>query len=287
MYKAILFILMMINNSIASAEIITVSPNAAIIAIPDSMEGIKRPTLNGNGYVFYSISPMCKTFLEEECKPGRSVIDIGSGYSNIPIEALKRGVSHYVANDIFEDHLIILAQRVQKTLGEGALKKLTLMNGRAPQELTLSPQKYDAILADKVMHFMKPNEILEFIEWSKSSLKKGGKMYVMTSTPYSTLYNKMLPEYLKRLKENKDFPGHFTNVMSNCNAQNVPTYNHCKVPDEMVLFSRTDLIKLFEKQGMKVIDSYSLKTPKAEKGVWQICADEDSNLAVVIVVNGK
>lgn len=275
----------MINTTLAFAEILTVSPNAPIIPIPDTMEGIKRPTLNGNGYVFYSISPMARTFLEEECKPGRSVIDIGSGYSNIPLEALKRGVSHYVANDIEQDHLIILGQRVKETLGENALKRLSLMRAKAPQELTLSPQKYDAILADKVVHFMKPYEILEFIEWSKSSLKRGGKMYVMTSTPYSTLYNKMLPEYLKRVKENKDFPGHFTNVMSNCNAQNVPTYNHCKVPDEMVLLSRTDLIKLFEKHGMKVIDSYSLITPKAEKGQWKTCADEESNLAVVIVEN--
>lgn len=286
MLKAILFIMMMINHNVASAEIINVSSQDKIIAIPESMEGIKRPTLNGNGYVFYSISPMAATFLEEECKPGRAVIDIGSGYSNIPIEAIKRGVSQYVANDILEDHLKILSQRVKEILGEDALKNLTLMLAKAPQELPASPQKYDAILADKVVHFMKPNEILEFIEWSKASLKKGGKMYVMTSTPYSTLYNKMLPEYLNRLKENKDFPGHFTNVMSNCNASNVPTYNHCQVPDEMVLFSRTDLIKLFEKQGMRVVDSYSLKVPKAEQAKWQTCGDEESNLAVVIVENG-
>jgi 16S rRNA G966 N2-methylase RsmD len=287
MLKAILFILMLINENHASAEIITVSSQDKIIAIPESMEGIKRPTLNGNGYVFYSISPMAARFIDEECKPERVVIDIGSGYSNIPIEALKRGVSDYVANDILEDHLKILSQRVKEILVESALKKLTLMRAKAPQELPISPQKYDAILADKVIHFMKPNEILEFIEWSKASLKKGGKMYVMTSTPYSTLYNKMLPEYLKRIKENKDFPGHFTDVMSNCNAENVPTYNHCQVPDEMVLFSRTDLIKLFEKQGMKVVDSYSLKVPKADQAKWQTCADEESNLAVVIVENGK
>lgn len=257
------------------------------VKTPEIMEGNKSPTLNGTGYIFFTISPVGKSFLEQECKPGKRVFEIGSGYNNIPIIALKNGVEEYVANDLSMDHLKILIKRVQQENQGSLIHNLFIMQGKAPSELPSIQHKYDAILMDKVIHFLNPDEISQLIEWSKAALKKGGRLYVTAASPYSKLYARLLPEYLKRQEERYEFPGHFKNIMGsidkNIAQQN---YQNYKVPDEMVLFSRPDLVSLFQNHELKVISSCSLKLPTESTNEWVQCPDNESNVVGIIAVNG-
>jgi DNA-binding transcriptional MerR regulator/predicted SAM-dependent methyltransferase len=256
------------------------------IDLPELLEGNKSPALNGTGYVYYTISPVGEDFLrdiKDGPAAGKNVIDIGAGYSNVPIEALKLGVSKYIANDISEEYLYLLVQRAKEVISEKALNNLMLIHGKAPHDLPLGANAYDAILAEKVMHFMTPSDIKAFLAWTHESLKPGGKIYVTVSSPYAKRYSGMLEEYHRRVATGEAFPGHFTNMMNTIN-KSAENYSEFTIPNEMLLFSRKDLVQLFENSGMQVVASYALQKPTAIEAGWKIVPDEESNLVGIVAM---
>lgn len=258
------------------------------IKLPEILSGNKSSTLNGTGYIFYSISPLGKEFIKAEAHPHKSILEIGAGFGNIVLESLKQGVGHYTANDISQKHLEILIARIRKTFAHDRLmmlKRLKLLCAKAPNDLPEMNAAYDAILVDKVIHFMAPNEIISFIAWCKKALKKNGKLYVLTASAHSPTYKKRLPEYLARIQKGQKFPGYFNNVMENLDFSVMQNYPQFKMPNNIMLFSRKELIELFIENDMKVIVSYSLLIPTEEKNSWPNVADECSNVVGIIASN--
>ena len=164
---------------------------------PEILEGNKSKTLNGTGYVFFTPSPITENFLKQECVPGAKILDIGTGFSNMPIVALKNASLEYWANDISKTHLDILLKKAQSEIPNQNLNNLTILEGKVPNILHSIQCKFDAILADKVIHFFTPDEIKDFISVSKLLLKKEGKIYIIVASPYSKRYKDILPDYLK------------------------------------------------------------------------------------------
>lgn len=255
------------------------------IETPEILEGNKSHTLNGTGYVFFTPSQISREFLEIECTSGKRVLEIGAGFGDLPIEALKRGCSEYYANDISKDHLKILFHKAQQQVPD-KLENLKIISGKVPDILKRIDKKFDAIIADKVIHFFTPTEIIEFLELAKTLLRKNGKLYITTASPYSKRYNRIRDDYLSRKKQGDDFPGYFTDVMERLNHSKVidKNYQGYQVPDAMVLFAREDLVKLLEKHDMRVTQSYSLKIPTSENPEWLLCPDNESNISGVIAI---
>ncbi len=259
------------NSEIFSATDISVGA----VKIPEKNQFGESPTLNGAGYVFFRITPIGKLFLNEECFPGKRVVDIGCGFRDIPIKAIEKGISEYTASDISEDHLKILVKRARETVGKDKLSKLKLLVGKAPDIMSRLQGKYNAIFADKVMHFFTPDEIERFIELSKSFLVAKGRIYITTTSIYSKLGNNASykKQYAQKTKEGKNFPGHFPDVMSKLEESEKVIYSN-KGPDEMVLFSKTDLENLFKRHGMKIVFSCSLKMVEEENLEWKVFEGE-------------
>ncbi|MEB3701802.1 Class I SAM-dependent methyltransferase [Candidatus Bealeia paramacronuclearis] len=283
----------MAHQGLALADIIPATDlNLENVTVPETVEGNKSATLNGTGFITYTISPIAQMFLGEECQPGKHVIEIGAGYTNIPIEALKQGVSYYTANDIALEHLKILTYRVKKDLGEDALKNLSLAPGKVPEDLKDVPNQFDGILAEKVIHFMTPVEIHNFMNWVKNSLKPGGKIYITAASPYSDAYRKILPAYQENLKEGLEFPGYLThfperfadNFIQKILIKIMKHHPRYKVPDYVTLFSRNDFVKLFEKYDLKIISSYSLISPTSLQKDWAPAPDQESEISGIIAV---
>lgn len=245
------------------------------VKIPEKNQFGESPTLNGAGYVFFHITPIGKLFLNEECLPGKRVVDIGCGFSDIPIKALEREISEYTASDISEDHLKILVKKAGDIFGKDKLSKLKLLHGKAPNIMLRLHGKYDAIFADKVIHFFSPNEIEYFIELAKSFLVTKGRIYITATSIYSKFGNNASykKQYAQRIKEGKKFPGYFHDVMSKLEKSEKVIYSN-KGPDEMILFSKPDLENLFKRHGMKVTFSCSLKMPEKDNLEWKIFEGE-------------
>ncbi len=73
--------------------------------------------------------------------------------------------------------------------------------------------------------------------------------------------------------------------MSNNNSDILSNYKQFKAPDEMVLFSSVDLIRLFQNHGMTITESFSLKIPTDEHPEWVPCHNEESNVVGIVAVN--
>lgn len=75
--------------------------------------------------------------------------------------------------------------------------------------LPIYENKFDAILIDKVLHFMTPNEIEMQLEYVKKALTVGGRLYIVTVTPHHPHFRKkFLPIYLQRRDEGVSYPGY-------------------------------------------------------------------------------
>jgi len=258
------------------------------MAIPEILEGNKSSTLNGTGYVFFTPSPISYEFLNSECVPRKSVLEIGAGFGDLPIQALKNGVQEYYANDISNEHLQILLDKVRTKVPD-KITQLKIISGKAPEILKIIDKKFDAIIADKVIHFLTPEEIGEFLKLAELLLKENGKLYITAASPYSQRYKDILNEYLARKNQGDSFPGYFIDIMQRLNQTETidRNYQNFKVPDSMVLFARDDLTNLLENFGMKVTQSYSLKIPTAENPNWALCADDESNVVGVIAAHNN
>lgn len=255
--------------------------------IPPTISLERAHTLNGHGYVFYLPSPLLIEFLEREAVPGHCLIEIGAGFGNAPIEALRRGVSQYTANDLCAEHLEILLARVdsEKDLGiDGG--RLQLLPGRAPAVLPRVNEHYDAILIDKALHFFSPDEIQEFLAWSQCALKKEGRIYVLTISPYISNYrDTVLPIYLIKKQNGIPNPGHVLNadLIRKRTAQSTP---HYQVPQDMVFFDLKDLCKLFEENGFQVKKTFSLSLPTEDCPQWRL-ADPDQSCLVGLIASRR
>jgi len=245
------------------------------VTIPEKKSPISIPTLNGTGYVFNIPTPMATIFLERECQKGKRVIDIGCGFSDIPIEAIKNGVSEYIANDISKDHLKILVKKAIDVFGKSNLTNLKVLHGQVPNVLGELQGKYDAIFADKVIHFFSPSEIRDFIHWAKNALNKNGRLYVTVSSVYGILgqHDDYKAKYLQNLENGEEFPGCFADVMSKLRESGKDLVTI--IPECMVLFSKVDLENLFKSNGMKIIHSCSLKVLFEKEFGWGIVENEN------------
>lgn len=249
------------------------------------LPGNKAATFNETGYVFFDLSPLAETFLEWEALPNRDLLEIGAGFGNVPIEAIQRPINSYTVNDLSEDHLWFLQQRIRERLDDVAdegLRRLILLPGKAPEDLPKTERKYDAILIDKVLHFMSPEEIEVFLKWCQGALKRGGRLYVTTVSPYTQIFkDKVLPIYQAGVRKADLFPAYIQETKSFLDSGKMTNYPQYAVPQAMTFFARPELGKLLEAHGFHVIKSYSFQIP-TETTPWRLVEDQESGLAGVI-----
>jgi Methyltransferase domain len=252
--------------------------------IPKVLDDNRSYTLNGTGYIFLTPCPLAEVFLQNECNSGKRLLEIGAGFNDIPLKALNQDVTEYVANDLSKEHLQILHKKVlQANIGD-KIDRLKLIDGASPEILKTISGKFDAILADKVIHFFEPHELKEFIELAKSLLHDKSRLYITNSSVYSNRYNGLVEEYMDRKKKGLEFPGYFTDVMDRVDQSTLTDKNYrgFRVPNSMIFFTREDLITLFEKSGFQVVDSCALIMPTQESPEWIKCKDEESNFVGIV-----
>lgn len=249
--------------------------------IPDPISLNRFKTLNGFGFIFLTPSPLLIDFIESEAHSGAVLMEVGAGFGNTPIEALKRNIDMYTANDISEEHLDILKARALQAFQSDKgidLKKLQLLCGKAPNFLPKFREYYDAILIDKTLHFFTPDEVEDFLRWAYEALKPQGHIYILTISPYILCYReKVLPFYMQNKEENSLFPGYIPDADSYLREEGKADTTYC-VPKNMLFFTLEDLCSLLEKRGFTIEKTYSISLPSEDKPDWTEVLPEESSL---------
>ena len=163
-------------------------------------------TLNNMGYMTSTLDPISARFIEFASK-GRTVLDIGAAYGIASVSALKNGAK-VIANDIDSRHLEILKSNCPDDL----IQNLTLLPGKFPEELNIEQNSVDAILICRVLHFFSGPEIEIAVNKMKSWLVKGGKLFVVSETPYLKNWQSFIPDYESRKRAGERWPGFISDV---------------------------------------------------------------------------
>lgn len=123
-------------------------------------------TLNHHGSMKFNImSKTAEGFIGIASQPGAKVLDVGVAFGEVLLKALAKGARNVTAIDMEEGHLKILARRIMEEMPD-KMGCLRLIQGRIPSDeldeiFGKKEEKFDAILVDSVLHFLRPEEIAE------------------------------------------------------------------------------------------------------------------------------
>jgi SAM-dependent methyltransferase len=159
------------------------------------------PTLNNMGYTQSNPDIIQKEFIEFSSTVSSSVLDIGAAFGITTLLALKKGAK-VIANDIDKRHLSVIMEKTPTLLKHN----LRLLEGRLPYDIKINKQSLGAILIARVLHFLSPVEIVDSLEKTRSWLEPTGKIFIVVTTPFSKLFEKVIPIYEENKKNKAPWP---------------------------------------------------------------------------------
>eukprot|EP00942_MAST-04A_sp_MAST-4A-sp1_P012064 g12064.t1 len=174
-------------------------------------------TMNGYGVSLNSIDMFEEKFINEAEQLPRdsSILEIGSAFGKVTIEALQRGSCNVCANDIDKRHLDIVEQEWKERCsnniyGDEEWQRLQILHGDICQILMSNsnnalklalPFPLRSILIANVLHFLSPSEIIfiltKFAEISKINSIHGTEtnLYISLDSPWHQAYKLFWPVY--------------------------------------------------------------------------------------------
>ncbi|MCT4635768.1 MAG: class I SAM-dependent methyltransferase [Rickettsiales bacterium] len=167
------------------------------------------PTMNKKGFMCNNIYSITEEFISRAASGEGVHLEIGSAYGNIAVEALKRGCTNYIANDLDIRHLKILSRIMQESY-PNLIDHLHIIHGFYPNEVDIESESIDSILISRVLHFLSPEQIFAVVKDMYRILKPGGKIYVLCISPYNTGVQKFIPVFEEAKKRGEKYPGYTT-----------------------------------------------------------------------------
>ncbi len=164
------------------------------------------PTLNRTGVMVEGLISYSEDFASYAGQCGGEVLDIGCAYGVATIAALEQG-AQVLAVDMEPQHLDILESRIN----DDAMRRLRTQQGLLP-EINFENERFAAIHASRVIHFLKPEDVQETIKKMYQWLQPGGKLFLITDTPYVGYWASKASDYEARKASGELWPGYIEDV---------------------------------------------------------------------------
>src|SRR5688572_9836544 len=169
-------------------------------------------TLNSHGRTSNIPNEYSQFFIEFSEISSKPVLDIGAAFGVASIPALKTGAAVY-ANDIEVSHLKILYEQTPLHLR----KNLKVISGHFPDELEFAAGSFAAVHASNLLNFLSGEKITKGLGKIFRWLTPGGKLFLISGTPYARNIKQFIPVYEQRKKRGLKWPGEVTNIWQYCN----------------------------------------------------------------------
>lgn len=208
-------------------------------------------TLNNMGFMTSTLDVFSKEFVEFSPKASGPVLDIGAAYGVASLPALESG-ARVIVNDIDPRHLDILRERAP----ESARSRLELAPGAFPDGLSFAPGSIGAVLICRVMHFFDGPAVEHSAQVLFRWLASGGKVFVVTETPYLKNFQNFIPTYEARRAAGDTWPGFVDDVMA------IAPERGASLPPKMHFLDPEVLTRVFVKAGFIVEKAHTFARPE-------------------------
>lgn len=183
-------------------------------------------TLNNMGYQASRLDSFSIEFVEMAASLGAENIcclEIGCAYGAAALAAIERGAKLY-CNDLDSRHLDILQAEINPKHADS----LSLVPGDF-RFVDLPLNFFGAILCSRVLHFFDGAQVEEAVSRMYQLLKPGGKLVLISETPFLGNWTKFYPDYMANKKNRHKWPGLIRNVAEiedSGRADNLPELMH-------------------------------------------------------------
>jgi SAM-dependent methyltransferase len=176
------------------------------------------PTMNGRGFMLEALDAYSTAFVDYAASRSGEVLDMGCAYGVATLAALARG-ARVCACDMEPRHLDLLKQQAPADQHP----RLRLVDGVLPY-VTFPQDSFDAILAARVIHFLRGPELRMVLRAMVEWLRPGGRLYLVADTPYVQGWSVIAPAYEEAKARGDEWPGFIPDFRrySRNNAQSAP-----------------------------------------------------------------
>lgn len=178
-------------------------------------------THNQMGYSFLEMNVYSLEFIEYATHAQAPVLDMGAAFGVTVLPILKQGGT-VIANDLAIEHLEILQNNTPLQQRE----RLQICPGKIPGEVNFGADTLAAIHSCFVFHFLTGDEVAQAVALMYRWLQPGGKVFIITRSPYQKSLEKFIPIYEARKRSGDFWPGYIEDVSAYIQAdmmRNVPT----------------------------------------------------------------
>lgn len=166
--------------------------------------GTSTVTANQLGRTTTELNEINEAFVAFAKSVDGPVLDIGCAYGVASVAALNAGAKKVIANDVNIDHLVTLAGECPSDMRE----RLRICQGHFPAELCFQPSSLSAIHAANLLNFLKGHEIEQGVSNMYEWLRPGGRVFIISATPYANNIKGFIPTYERRRQDsNERWPG--------------------------------------------------------------------------------
>jgi len=199
------------------------------------------PTLNQMGYMSPSLDLIQNAFVENCAQNSRGqFLDIGCGFGVATIPVVNQGC-RVIACDLDKRHLDIM----KELISVDKQHLLSFKIGHFPNTIRFPENAIDGINMSMVLHFLPPQTIVKAFKEIYACLKKGGRLYLTTSSPYQRSLVDFAPLYEQKLNH-EEWPGDIPDI-----SKYVPQRAHL-LPRRNIVFCIQELSRLALKFGFHV-----------------------------------
>jgi SAM-dependent methyltransferase len=163
------------------------------------------PTMNNTGFMTEAMDAYSLEFARYAGTVAGEVLDIGCAYGIATLAALEQG-ARVCAADIEPKHLEVLRARVPASQRDRLRTRVAAMPG-----VDFPDMSFDAILAARVLHFLRGEEIEQVVGKMYRWLRPGGRLFLIADSPYTGPWYKAAPEYEERKRNGERWPGFLSN----------------------------------------------------------------------------
>jgi SAM-dependent methyltransferase len=205
------------------------------------LEGL-IPTLNRRGFMSETVDYYSARFAQYAGTIEAEVLDIGCAYGVATRAALENG-ARIMACDMDAGHIEILIKETPVEL-RGRLRTSV---GLLP-EVDFPDESYGAILAARVLHFLRGAEVRVALAKMQRWLVPGGRLFLVADSPYTGFWSSIAPDYERRKAAGEEWPAMIEDVSVLLGSD--------RVPDDMLAYLNPMdpgiLVRECERVGLQV-----------------------------------